>query len=263
MRLSTATPMTLRLPAYERVYLLLAGCGGTGSHIATGLAAIALALAERGQACAVDLVDPDRVERKNVGRQLFCEADLRQPKAFVLRDRLQAAYGLPVGAIHGRFDASLAKPRSGTMTIVVGAVDNAAARAEIADAVTYAKGSVWWLDAGNENYSGQVALGNATKVQPALGFVDSLPAPHAVYPDLVATPKAKRRAASCAEAAEAGEQGLMVNRMAAAWALSLLHDLLLGTVRVFAVDFDLRHGGTRPRTLTAEDLAPWIKRGRR
>lgn len=259
--LTAATPLTLRLPAYERVYLLLAGCGGTGSHIATGLAAIALALAERGRACAIDLVDPDRVERKNIGRQLFGEADLRQPKAFVLRERLQAAYGLPVGAIHGRFSAQLARPQPGTLTVVVGAVDNPAARAEIAKAVTAGGGRVWALDCGNENHSGQVAVGNsAARITPALGLTDALPSPYTVYPDLVAAPRqAKRKAASCAELTEAGTQGLMVNRMAAAWALSLLNDLLLGTLRVFAVDFDLSWAGVRARTIDAEALKPWTK----
>ncbi len=144
-------------------------------------------------------------------------------------------------------------------------MDNPAARAEIAAVVESAKGRVWWLDAGNENHSGQVCLGNAAQIEaPALGFVDALPHPAAVYPDLIAAPatlkvKAKRGAASCADATAAGEQGLMVNRMSAAWALALLNDLLLGAVRYFALDFNLQHGGTRARALAADELAAWVK----
>lgn len=249
--LTAATPLTLRLPAYERVYLLLAGCGGTGSHIATGLAAI-------------DLVDPDRVERKNIGRQLFGEADLRQPKAFVLRERLQAAYGLPVGAIHGRFSTQLARPQPGTLTVVVGAVDNPAARAEIAKAVTAGGGGVWVVDSGNENYSGQVLIGNCANKHAfrdcaPLGFIDSLPSPYLVMPDLVKDPKYKsRRAQSCADLTESGEQGLMVNRMMAAWALSILNDFLLGRLWYFGVCVDLKFGGVKSYPIDRATLAEVI-----
>jgi len=259
MKLTTDTPITLRLPDFARVHLVLVGAGGTGSHIATGLAALSLELTARGTACTVDIVDPDKVERKNIGRQLFCAADLGKFKAVVLAERLRGAYRLPAAEIPAPFSAPMVAPAARTLTVIVGAVDNPAARAEMAAAVERGAGSVWWLDAGNENHSGQVALGNALQVAPALGFVDSLPAPHVVYPDLVAAPKAKKRAASCADATAEGTQGLMVNRMAAAWALALLHDFLLDTVRYFAVDFDLRHAGVRSRALTTNELAPWTK----
>ena len=37
---STASPVTLRVPDFKRVYITLVGCGGTGSHVASGLVAI-------------------------------------------------------------------------------------------------------------------------------------------------------------------------------------------------------------------------------
>ncbi len=44
---STASPVTLRVPDFNRVFLTLAGCGGTGSHISSGLVSIAQALRDR------------------------------------------------------------------------------------------------------------------------------------------------------------------------------------------------------------------------
>ena len=36
--------LELKLPAFDAVHITLVGCGGTGSHIATGLGALLLAL---------------------------------------------------------------------------------------------------------------------------------------------------------------------------------------------------------------------------
>jgi tRNA A37 threonylcarbamoyladenosine dehydratase len=45
------------------------------------------------------LIDPDKVEQKNVGRQLYTEADVGQPKAHVLMRRFNMALGLDINAI--------------------------------------------------------------------------------------------------------------------------------------------------------------------
>jgi len=270
--------LQLQVPRYRRVHLTMVGCGGTGSHIASGLISLAGALAERDVAVDIQLIDPDRVERKNVGRQLFGPADIGRPKAEVLADRLNRAFAARVGyTIHalGSAEASaLMDPDAVTLSLVIGAVDNPAARAVIAKAVTRADGvmsrrRLWWIDAGNENHSGQVAIGDTAdqahlRNAGALGMIGRLPAPHLVYPDLVtAPPKAKKsarrassaRPPSCAELAAAGEQGLMVNRMAAAWVLAMLDAFFRGTLTYFAVAFDLRFGGSRASTIDAPTIA--------
>ena len=91
-----------------------------------------------------------------------------------------------------------------------------------------------------------------------LGLIDRLPAPHVVYPDLIKSARFPRlaRAASCAELTALGEQGLMVNRMVAAWALELLDALLVRReVKWFGQRFDLRWGNTSPLTLDLPTLA--------
>lgn len=262
--LSAAKPVRLHVPDFHRVALTLVGCGGTGSHIASGLVAIGQALAERGVALDVLLVDPDIVEPKNVGRQLFAAGDVGKPKAEVVRDRLNAAFGVTVGASPRPVDSldTFVYPDH-DLNLCVGAVDNAAARTVLAQAQRKANGKLWLLDCGNENHSGQIAIGNtcdakAMRGAVALGMLDRLPSPYLVYPDLLQAPKVKksRKAQSCAELTAAGEQGLMVNRVVAAWASSMLADFLVTRdLRYFALALDLQWAGARAYTIDAPTLA--------
>jgi PRTRC genetic system ThiF family protein len=263
----TAPALTLRLPPYKHVRLTLVGCGGTGSHLASGLATLVGELVTRNIECALTLIDGDTVEAKNVGRQLFAKGDIGKHKSKALTHRLMQSFGLPVlhrvtpideRDIKETFVASDAH----TLNLVVGAVDNPAARTVIAQAVDRAAGNLWWLDCGNERHSGQVCIGNAPTKQSmrggaALGMIERLPAPHVVYPDLIAVPKAKklRSGASCAELTTAGEQGLMVNRMVAAHALTMLDAFLRGDLRYFALAFDAVWGGASPLVIDQPTLS--------
>lgn len=271
----SAAPLLLQLPAFTRVNLTLVGCGGTGSHIASGLISLKLALDDKGIACNIQLVDADTVEQKNVGRQLFSMGDIGKPKAAVIANRLMSAYGIPISATNRMIDVRDTFTMPGCFNVVIGAVDNPAAREMISKQVKAAKGALWWLDCGNERHSGQVAVGNACSISDvlgsvALGLVDRLPAPHVVYPDLVATPKAKPKRTtrqSCAELTASGEQGLMVNRMVAAWATAMLNDLLIARdLKYFSLAFDLRWGGCKAHAIdlpTLQALKPRreVKRG--
>ncbi len=271
----TASPVMLRVPDFKRVYVTLVGCGGTGSHIASGLVSIAQALRDKGIGVEMVFIDPDRVEPKNVGRQLFSVADVGEAKAEVLAGRLNAAFGERIMSAVREVEALDLTPspqpspngRGGDLHIVIGAVDNAAARAVMADVTKSAQGALWWLDTGNENHSGQVCLGNAgaagyLRGAIALGMVDRLPAPNVVYPDLIKAPHAKaqrgkgKRAESCVELTAAGEQSLMINRLVAAWALSMLHDFLVTRdLRYFGVALDQVWGGVRTYAIDVPTIA--------
>ncbi len=266
MLLNSAQPVTLRIPDFKRVHLTLVGCGGTGSHIASGLVSIAMVLAERNVPMDMLFIDPDRVEPKNVGRQLFSLADVGKPKAEVIADRLNRSFGLRIGAdvrAIDRLDTFMAADYENALNVVVGAVDNPAARLLLAAAVVEARGRLWYVDCGNKNHSGQVALGNISDRLKmidsiGLGLIDRLPAPQLLYPDLIATPKAKKskRGPSCAEATAAGEQALMINRAIAAWACSMLSDFLITRdLKYFALAVDLQWGGARTYTIDAPTIA--------
>lgn len=262
----TAPALTLLLPRFKHVWITLVGCGGTGSHLASGLATLMGELIERDIECALTLIDGDVVEAKNVGRQLFAKGDIGKPKALVLANRLIQSFGRPVLHRHTHIDERDIKDTfvasdPQTLNLVIGAVDNPAARAIIAQAVERAKGHLWWLDCGNEKHSGQVCIGNIAEARhmlhASLGMVSQLPAPHVVYPDLIAVPKAKKaKAASCAELTAAGEQGLMVNRMVAAHALAMLDAFLIrGDLHYFSSAFDLVWGGASSMVIDAPTLS--------
>ena len=275
--LTAPQPIRLHLPdaAAKRVNVTLVGCGGTGSHIASSLVAIQAALADRDIAMDVTLVDRDIVEDKNVGRQLFSLADVGGNKALQIAHRLNVAFGCRFGALARAIDANdtfvTVGDREGSpLHVVIGAVDNPAARALIAQAVAKADGALWWLDCGNENHSGQIALGNSASAKDlrgsvALGMISRLPAPPVVYPGLVRTPTPRRsvprrtrqgRGQSCAELTAAGEQSLMINRVIAAWACELLTAFLVERdPKWFALAVDLRWGGTRAYTLDLPTLS--------
>lgn len=263
----TAPALTLQLPRYKRVWLTLVGCGGSGSHLASGLAALVGELTGRNIECALTLVDGDVVEAKNVGRQLFTKGDIGKSKSLVLANRLIQSFGRPV--LHRRtpiderdIKNALVASDALTLNVVIGAVDNPQARSILARAVEHQAGNLWWLDCGNERHSGQVCIGNiagAQQMQGAaeLGIITRLPAPHVVYPDLIAVPKAKkiRNGASCAELIAAGEQGLMVNRMVAAHALAMLDAFFRGDLKYFALAFDAVWGGASPLVIDAPTLS--------
>jgi PRTRC genetic system ThiF family protein len=268
----TALPVTLRVPDFKRVTITLVGCGGTGSHIASGLVATAQALRERSIVVDMLFIDPDRVEVKNVGRQLFSPGDVGEAKAEVLAGRLNAAFGERIMSAVRSVEALDLLPSpvgrgagGEVLHLVIGAVDNPAARAIIADVVKSAQGALWWLDCGNENHSGQVCLGNtathaALRGAIALGLVDRLPAPQVVYPDLIKTPSPHRRGtgvrSSCAELTAAGAQSLMINRLMAAYALSMLTDfLVIRDLRYFGVALDAQWGGLRTYAIDAPTIA--------
>ena len=261
MKLANSKLLTLRLPPFNRVHITLVGVGGTGSHIASGLAAIALDLHERGIRTSIVFVDSDIVEAKNVGRQLFAKSDLGKPKAEIVTERLNAAYDLAIGASVRAIDDLDTFIAPDALSIVIGAVDNPAARAVIAKKVKQADGRLWVIDSGNESYSGQVFIGNSNisqmKNAVSLGMTNRIPSPYAVCPDLIKTAiKSKRvkRDPSCAELTANDEQSLMINRMMAAYTLSMLNDFLLGRLCYFGVWIDLRYGGVRNCVLDISTL---------
>ncbi len=126
----------------DRVAILLAGCGGTGSFAAHILAQLACWAVSTGLDLRLYFIDPDTVEEKNLVRQNFCRAEIGYPKAQTLAWRYMAAFGITITPVVERFSAEMLKKympglsAQGRLTIVVGAVDNVRARCDIAGAVT-------------------------------------------------------------------------------------------------------------------------------
>lgn len=231
---------------FEELHLILVGCGGTGSFLADNLGRLAYSLKQEGKQVRLTFIDPDIVEAKNIGRQKFCPAEIGQPKAATLAERYSYAYGLnivaaiePVGPQHHRLTAT----RAGRVVVLLGAVDTAAARADIAKLFEWGT-SLFWLDCGNNYQNGQIIIGNGHDGQAVFdefGYCQSYPYPHRSEPDLIQTQSAQS-SLSCAEALVENLQSFAINSMIASQATAMLHALLLGQLDYWKVVVDLQSG---------------------
>jgi hypothetical protein len=116
----------------------------------------------------------------------------------------------------------------------------------------------WWIDAGNDDASGQVLVGNCSEghqveVDHRFGLVGGLPAPALQMPALLQKPAA-RPAADCATGMVTGEQGLFVNRLMATWAARAVEDLVLRQ----EIDYMAVYASLMPPTAEGR-LATWTR----
>ena len=277
LNLETLNAATLRLIDRESVSLVLVGCGGTGSWLAPTLVRTARLLIEKfNKHVQVVFVDPDSVEAKNCYRQNFAEFEIGQNKAETLARRYGLAWGLDVLALPRPFATDLDKLLTDSrqtyysISVIVGCVDDAAARSEINAYMTEKAGygaARWWLDCGNSKHSGQVLLGgynnkNDQTIFPIPGYCARLPFPSQQHPDLLASePEAQtdESGLSCADLALRGAQGLAVNQQVAAIAGDyLLQMLVYGTLTRFQTYFDQGSGTMRSTPITSNSLLKYF-----
>jgi ThiF family len=247
--------------------IVVVGCGGTGAFLAARLAR--LLLGRRARLC---LVDPDRVEARNIARQDFARRDVGRHKVDAVAERLRRAFPdlevlrstLPyLPAVHRGVFGDGYHAGDGGLRLVVGCVDNGHARRAIAETLVgpaYAHhggeaSRVFWLDCGNERNAGQILLGNALAPEGLCGAFDratgvcrALPAPSLQRPDLLLAPPdpppGALAAAGCAEALMAGDQNPTINAFVADLAADWVHKLLTGRCRWMA-DYFNNDDGTR------------------
>lgn len=201
--------------------ITVVGLGGTGSILARHVARMIWDMRQRRLQTpkSIHFVDPDVVEMKNVGRQMFTVADEGQHKAEVLARRFNAALGLNIHWHNETFKGD----RRG---IILGAVDNHEARKAIAECT-----NAVWIDSGNHFDSGQVVIGNAHTAS-LVQFPDKdewryLPFPSLVFPQLLEPePAAPQPDLSCADLMQMGEQHLLINDLMATIAAQYLYKLL-------------------------------------
>lgn len=257
------------LPPSDTFQIFLVGTGGTGSHLALALARLAWHARQVNKTVNLTFVDPDIVEAKNVGRQLFAPAEIGAFKAETLALRLNAAFGLDIHVIAEPLtptllplDAHYYGNRYRHETLVIGAVDNHLARQAIATTVTQHR--TWWLDMGNEQYSGRLYIGNvAEKNQLAalvqlneFGLCTGLPLPSLQDPGLLESPPPDLSALSCADLTAREEQSLMVNQMIAALAAQYVSDFVLArSLAIFRSTFSLQPPMVHSLTISDQTLA--------
>jgi PRTRC genetic system ThiF family protein len=260
-------------PDWDWGNVIMVGCGGTGGWLAPALARIAYTLKRNGKIIRLIFVDPDTVEEVNIGRQNFCPAEIGRNKAKALAERYGTAWGIEIEAVPEPWEKAELNGLQNNIgqyriaSILVGCVDNAIARKQIARAVEY--NSCWWLDCGNGKNNGQVLLGNLDSMRrvkkpfPSKKICIALPAPHVQEPTLLVPRPEEHKAArlSCAELAARNAQSLAINQRVAAEAADMLVRLLVThDLKRFAVYFDLASGTAVSKYVTPETVKSCMRR---
>jgi len=266
-KLNPTKPYRLDIGHPDRIVILLVGVGGTGSWAAHILAQLAVWAKGAGIDLRLYFVDHDHVEQKNLVRQNFCPAEVGFPKAFSLAWRYTAAFGLTITPVVEQFSAELldryrpAYSPQGTLTLVIGAVDNVCARRTIAEAITAkleqnpgGQHKYFWLDAGNERFSGQILIGNSLDPEPLLsplGYCIGLPLPHLQEPGLLLDRERPPVDLSCADLNLLGEQSAMINRAMATMIGLYLYRLLQSRDLCWQSSWlNLETGATKSNSIT-------------
>ena len=200
-------------PHHHIKTIAIIGLGGTGANVARIVGRIAYDMQRnRRHTPEILLIDPDRVEEKNVGRQLFAPCNVGQYKVEVVGQRLNYALGLSTRWIPDAVDAKRHFDRYSS-NIVISCVDNHLARREIHKIDGIA------ITAGNHRDSGQVVISNSDDPNLIRRYLDEekvryLPKEGLLFPALLEPepqPEPQPQNLSCAELVATGEQDLLVN----------------------------------------------------
>jgi len=224
----------------REINIVVVGAGGTGSHVLHALARMELACR------ALDLgylkvlaVDPDTVSETNVARQLFLPAELGQNKACALVNRIKLIYGFDWRA----YPCKLSEIRDVVFHsgVVIGCVDNAAARKSIYSMYKRSR-FVYWLDFGNGDNDGQAILGCRYKQ-----FQSYLPSVAELFPSVLQKSKEDDEAPSCSLAESLARQDLFVNQALVTAGLQILWNLIRhGSISYHGIFMSLTKGKVSP-----------------
>lgn len=228
------------LNPYNPIVVNLIGAGGTGSQVLTALARINHALLELDHpGLMVRVFDNDKVERANLGRQLFAASELKQYKAVALINRVNLFFGSAWKAETRKFDKHLHRyePEMTAAGLTIVCVDTVQARMEIADILKSTSRKcrnarnrpVYLMDFGNSRASGQVVLSTVGKLkQPAMKkyrTVDLLPMVTDEFKNLLMASESVDNTPSCSLAEALKKQDLFINSALANLGASLLWQL--------------------------------------
>lgn len=226
--------------------VMIVGCGGTGGFVAEGLCRL-LSLN-----VPLVLVDPDRVEERNLRRQNFFPEDQGELKSEALAHRLSRKYHRAIA--YSVLPISLTPV--GFNSLVIGCVDNGPARRDIAArfTATYGNTPAWWVDSGNGDNFGQILIGNRTgaaqhRTSERGDRFYTLPLPTQQRPDLL------RQQPVVASCADLDEQGPTINRSMSALVIEVVRRLIAGTCPWIQLYLDLELGILQPVLATPETVA--------
>lgn len=154
---------------------IVVGAGGNGGYLLPNLARqVGLSNKKRKlenrNLDSILVIDRDKVEPKNLIRQNFIDRDINKNKAEVLSQRYSRAFDTdisylpeyiehPFQLLHIMKTFGGERNRDSFIPVLIGTVDNNKTRKIMYDAFKMYDRSAFLIDAGNEEYVGQVSIG--------------------------------------------------------------------------------------------------------
>lgn len=253
--------------AYNSIRFIQVGVGGTGSWLAPHLARLAKIISDTtSKTASVKFIDHDVIENANLDRQNFCAAELGLNKAQALALRYGLATGLDITAIPEPFKTRHVWASHDELVILIGCVDNAEARRNIADCLKNSSSygpTLFWLDCGNYRSGGNVLIGNTEDPERLRssfaidGWCTALPSPTLQHPELLEPmpEELPDHNLSCEELALRSAQSLTVNQTIAAVASTYLVSFLSGKLRSFQTYVNLDAMVTKSTYISPQNIA--------
>jgi len=245
------------------VRVLVIGCGGSGSAIASGLPYLhpAMLVAGHPGGLHVTIMDGDIISPTNCVRQPFCTTEVGLAKAVVMVSRLNLFWGLNWTAVA---EDLTSKTDVSTFDIVIGCVDTRAARQLIQDRLIGWRSRVaYWLDLGNSADSGQFVLGQPLNGRNRRSRGRLRTAPE-LFPEIADPSLDDDGAPSCSALEALERQEPFVNQVLAYHALALLTQLFrYGRIAHHGAFVNVRENRVQPIWI---DPSLWLRlrrRGRR
>lgn len=257
LSLALAPTYTLDVRVKRAKHWIVVGAGGNGGYFIPQLIRqIALQnkllKLENKKLHTITLIDADGVEDKNLVRQNFLPRDVGHNKAEVMANRYGGAYGVEINYIPEYLDGAKMLldiiNADGRTPVIIGAVDNNKTRVIIHEVFKKGK-DIFWLDAGNEEWAGQVVCGyNIGGVLPTKGkrepHLFNLPCVTDIYPEILEATDKLPTELSCAERAVSNPQNIQTNQTAANLLMTFANTILTANgqeglgLKTHAVAFD-------------------------
>lgn len=193
---------------------MVVGAGGTGSLVVSRLARINLVLMDMGYSgLEVCLIDNDKVEVHNLGRQMFVGSDVGRFKSEALISKINTAFGFRWSCETRTFERMINEISSNRLcNVLIGCVDNVATRRSMLNKFyDCVNGPKWrdqhyvphlYYDCGNGKDFGQVIMCDAKGTFPSI---------FDIYGDMRKQKKKSVQGAGCSIWEGLHQQGLFVN----------------------------------------------------
>lgn len=243
----------------ERFHFIVLGIGGTGSDLVAKLCRhLSLHRCADSNILMHDITfcDADVVEEKNLVRQNFFSADLGKNKAEIMALKCATLFDMVVRAVPRYIEDGNALENvfsiSPHIPFIIGCVDNNATRRMLHEYLVVSGQRIFYLDAGNEEFAGQVALGyqSGRKTMRLADTFDTLftespyrgrfDLPDITYhhPEMLEDDDKFASDLSCAERVVSNPQAMAANNEASAIIFQIICNCIRGKIDYHYVAFD-------------------------